>query len=177
MPEIGEVKRGSEIGKDLFYKYIYRACVICGKPSWVAMVRGKAKTEKCFICARPRGVNSASWKGGRLKRLDGYIQVVLQPDDFFFSMAREKHHTVLEHRLVVAKALGRCLHPWEIVHHRNHKRDDNRIENLQLVGEDRHNQFSRMEQKMDILLEANRSLKAEIRLLRWELKGVKNANL
>ena len=38
----------------------------------------------------------------------------------------------LQHRVVMAEVLGRPLWPWENVHHRNGRRDDNHPGNLEL---------------------------------------------
>lgn len=83
-----------------------------------------------------RGNKVSSWRGGR-RHIDGYIRVWVHPDDFFYAMA-DKADSVAEHRLVMAKQLRRCLFPWEIVHHKNGVRDDNRLENLELITDRRY---------------------------------------
>ena len=45
-----------------------------------------------------------------------------------------KHGYVMQHRLVMEQAIGRYLRPDEQVHHRNHVRDDNRLDNLELMA-------------------------------------------
>ena len=76
------------------------------------------------------GANARNWKGGRHRRNQtGYI-VVYSPDH----PHRGKQKYVFEHRLVMEQHLGRYLDPREVVHHKNGIRDDNRIENLELLS-------------------------------------------
>jgi len=130
MPEIGEIKQGQTIGKSIWKAYIWQACLDCGKERWVLLYKGEPENLRCRPCARQRqvGTNSSNWKGGRIINRYGYICIKLQPDDFFYPMAMKAGY-ILEHRLIVAKALGRCLLPWEVVHHKGTKYPQGSIEN------------------------------------------------
>lgn len=89
-----------------------------------------------------RGESHGSWKGGRTVSGEGYALVKVDRDDPLFPMAGRIGY-VLEHRLVMARHIGRPLLKNETVHHINGKRADNRIENLQL-RQGRHGKGVRM---------------------------------
>ena len=78
-----------------------------------------------------KGPAHPMWKGGRWKDGNGYIRAWVAPDDPLAVM-RDRAGYVLEHRVVMARSLGRPLSSSESVHHINAVRDDNRLENLQL---------------------------------------------
>lgn len=138
MPEIGEIRRSLELGyKHKTQRYIYHACEVCGKKRWVPCkgrkrLRYQPKFTCCMGCGK-RGKRNSCWKGGRRKNFAGYIYVLLEPDDPFYPMAG-RHSLVKEHRLVMARHVGRLLSPREDVHHKNGIKDDNRLENLKLFA-------------------------------------------
>lgn len=73
------------------------------------------------------GNRGCAWKGGKIKDRLGYIQIWM-PDHPNCKSAGYIH----EHRYVMSEFLKRPLKLNESVHHKNGKRDDNRIENLEL---------------------------------------------
>jgi len=82
------------------------------------------------------GPDNPAWKGGvTFKRSKGnYIgpKYVRCPPEFA-GMARKDGY-VMEHRLVVAKRLGRCLARTEVVHHGDHNTRNNADGNLELFA-------------------------------------------
>ena len=164
MPVLGEIKRGREIGRIskncASRQYVWHACVGCGKERWVDVIKRKPRSTICLVCSlksperrsacskRFYGAGHPQWKGGRTQRRDGYVEVWIPDDDFFYPMTygfqsngKSRRNYIPEHRLVMARHLNRCLLPWEVVHHRGTKypigskedKSDNRLENLELL--------------------------------------------
>jgi hypothetical protein len=73
-----------------------------------------------------------NWNGGRTK-LNGYWYIY-KPDHPFANNSGY----YAEHRWIYEQHYNCCLLPWIDIHHKNGKRDDNRIENLQSISKSDH---------------------------------------
>lgn len=117
---------------------VWIICPVCTEGRWVRTdsLKRKEFTGMCNLCHNKftslSGKDHGRWKGGYKRH--GYFEVKVQPDSPFYPMSKKSGYLV-EHRLVMAKSLGRCLESCETVHHLNGIKDDNRIENLQLISD------------------------------------------
>lgn len=130
---------------------VYNVCKRNGvktRPQRNGYMRGKRHSEsaKAKISAAHKGkVVSAETKsklseakklhrvGHKKKRCDGYI-ALYYPD----YPRCTKGGYVMEHVYIMEQFLGRSLTDDEVVHHKNKKRDDNRLENLVLMTKKEH---------------------------------------
>jgi hypothetical protein len=95
------------------------------------------------------GEEHTNWKGGYYYDACGYKRILISKNTYR-----------CEHVLVMEKHLGRNLLADEIVHHKNGVRDDNRLENLELMSRSQHNRLHQTGKK------ASEETRAKFRRLR-----------
>lgn len=106
-------------------------CSVCGRPSQAkslcATHYGRLKTTGDLRPDVPRATKAARGSGSVTRH--GYRVVTVDAADLPLTDGAKR---VMEHRLVMARLLGRALEVDENIHHVNGNRLDNRPENLEL---------------------------------------------
>lgn len=188
MPELGTIISSRKLGMSRASKYIWFECPQCKECRWLRLSETKRPnfTGLCIKCSSVKnapkpthGEAHSSWTGGRHRRSQGdYILVWIAPTDFFHPMVCRDNY-VYEHRLIMAKYLKRCLLPWEVVHHKNGIKDDNRLENLELLpSQSKHIPYIQLERKVNKQAKLIEQLQRKVTELDIEitiLKGEANA--
>ena len=127
-------RQNHEMGKMIFTKEIWRGHsflewehrIILKFLFWPRTIRHRTKQ-----CCRAK--ISQSLINGKWKDTDGQIRKLAKGHP-----CADKDGYVREHRLIMEEYLGRFLESKEFVHHNNGKRDDNSLENLELMKSGEH---------------------------------------
>ena len=110
---------------------IKKICEYCKKEFFVYPYREKTAkfcSKKCG-CLSKTGEKHNAFKNGRIKIKLGYI------------MIRINKKYIYEHRFIMEKHINRKLKKFEVVHHKNGDKTDNRIENLIILNKKEHDKY------------------------------------
>ena len=124
-----------------FYRKPDKTCACCKKKFHPK--KNYARQQYCSTKCRYQhmiGPLHPRWKNARTLDKSGYIVVW------------HNRKLLKEHRVVMEQKLGRPLSPHEFVHHKNHIRSDNRIENLAIMSNSEHARHHNLERHAIIRL-------------------------
>lgn len=164
----------SRVGRRRFCGHTCRAAWMSTQTGEKALRYGKGHTPESRArmsetkrqTAR-RGAETWNWKGGKhLAR--GYVMVnsaTLEPAEREALASMVSSGRIPEHRLVMARIVGRPLLRTEQVHHVNGIRTDNRPENLELHDAEAHSkEHARIAAEIQRLREENYALRQSLLL-------------
>ncbi len=120
-----------------------RTCSGCGE-------RKGFYAEFCRACKKERGLypkpnlgkkaaEHPAWKGGRDIDRDGYVRTYAPEHPW-----PRSHGFVREHIRVMELHIGRRIRSDEVVHHRDHNRENNGTDNLELMSRGAHSRHHRL---------------------------------
>ena len=103
-----------------------------------------------------------SWNAGTAK---GWI------DNRGYCQIKVGNRNVRYHRYLMEQQLGRKLELWEVVHHKNEIRDDNRIANLEIIDFGQHTTLHCTGNEH---IDTTRQEQTAIRQMYWEIKNLRD---
>jgi hypothetical protein len=170
-------------GHQNFQRKIFVSCSTCGEYRYInscalSQVR-LGKQASCWECHKIKlGKKNSTNVKGRHRNKHGYIVRTLAsftPEELVFLQpmfrrgGRKKATEILEHRALYALHHKVTFDSKQIIHHKNGIKDDNRIENLELISLSAHTKEHKQ------LLNINAELHLKIQELESKLKGLQNA--
>ncbi len=123
MPQTGDIKLGVEIGNTQWCKFIWSACIDCGKERWVKVVHGMAQSPRCNSCASkkvagiyPRKTLAERFWAKVLKTdgcwlWQGYINPITG-----YGQANKNQYPILAHRLAYELTYGKIPEGKFVLH-------------------------------------------------------------
>jgi hypothetical protein len=117
----------------------WQICPSCGGKK----DHGAATCRKCSTPGKPlvglTGEDHPAWKGGQRIDEDGYIRTYAPGHPW-----PRRSGYVFEHVRIMELAIGRRLEPGETVHHRDGDRQNNAVENLEILKRGDHSRLHRL---------------------------------
>lgn len=172
-PNIGDLATAKSVGRKGRAVHIWAACPKCGHERWV---KRNARHTSCQTCEHPPtqyGSKNPRWNATKKTFTKSGIRVYVTTTHPYFKMAHRcatSGYAILEHRLIMAEHIGRCLDSWEVVHHIDGDNCNNAIENLLLLpNQAMHTAYTLLQTEMRSLQARVTLLEADNVLLRGQL--------
>ena len=130
-------KKGSRKGELFFTKGEISTCQRCGDEflRLITQQKNKGKGKNCSGSCAKAGSGNTNFKRGFYIDADGYVKVLKEDGGY-----------IQEHRVVMERHLGHPIGEDKVVHHKNHCKTDNRLENLEVMTKSNHMKLHRSEQ-------------------------------
>lgn len=179
-PNIGDLASAKSIGRMGRAVHVWESCPMCSHERWV---KRNARGTCCQTCMQPPihfGVDNSRWNKSKRTVTKSGIRVYIAPDHPYFAMAHRcaaSGFAILEHRLIMAKHIGRCLESWEVVHHIDGNNCNNDLSNLLLLpNQAMHSAYTLLQVELRRLESRVTLLEAENILLKMQLESAGYGN-